>query len=216
MRESGAEIAESAGGAILIAFHVLASVPLRKWRTTWGATPAEVDETLPGDESVPRPAWGYTHAIDIDTTPDHVWSWLIQLGQQRAGFYSYRGLENMVGCNITSATGIDPGFQTLAVGDSVLLHPQSPPLTVTMVDDGRAFVLLGADPDSADRALWSFHLRALPGGRARLIERGRYSHSTSLKSRVIFGRYFIEPIGFVMSRKMLRTIAANAAAAQQI
>lgn len=208
------ELAESAGGAGLIAFHVLASIPLRKWRMTWGATPAEVDEALPGDDSVPHPAWAYTHAIDIDTTPDLVWPWLIQLGQQRAGFYSYRGLENLVGCNITSATGIEPRFQTLAVGDNVVLHPRSPALTVTLVDDGTAFVLLGADPDSADRALWSFHLRALPGGRTRLIERGRYSHAASLKSRLTFGRYFVEPIGFVMSRKMLRTIAANAATAQ--
>ncbi|OZE25099.1 hypothetical protein CH256_18715 [Rhodococcus sp. 05-2254-6] len=208
------ELAESAGGAGLIAFHVLASIPLRKWRMTWGATPAEVNETLPGDESVPHPAWTYTHAIDVDTTPDLVWPWLIQLGQQRAGFYSYRGLENLVGCNITSVTGIDPRFQTLEVGDTVILHPQSPPLTVTLVDDGTAFVLLGADPDSADRALWSFHLRSLPGGRTRLIERGRYSHAATLKSRLVFGRYFVEPIGFVMSRKMLRTIAANAVTAQ--
>jgi len=210
------ELAESAGGAAFIAFHVLASIPLRRWRTTWGATPAEVDETLPGDERVPHPAWQYTHAIDVDATPERVWPWLIQLGQQRSGFYSYRGLENMVGCNITSATGIDPRFQTLTVGDTVVLHPRSPALTVTLVDDGTAFVLLGADPDSADRALWSFHLRALPGGRTRLIERGRYSHAASLKSRLVFGRYFVEPIGFVMSRKMLRTIAANAATPQRV
>ncbi|MDV8056284.1 MULTISPECIES: SRPBCC family protein [unclassified Rhodococcus (in: high G+C Gram-positive bacteria)] len=210
------ELAESAAGAGLIAFHVLASVPLRRWRTTWGATQAEVNETLPGDDSVPHPAWGYTHAIDVDTTPDLVWPWLTQIGQQRAGFYSYRGLENMVGCNITAATGLDPWFQTLAVGDSVILHPQAPSLTVTVVDDGTALVLLGADPESADRALWSFHLRPLPGGRTRLIERGRYSHSTSFKSNLTFGRYFVEPIGFVMSRKMLRTIAANAIAAQAI
>lgn len=210
------EFAKSAGGAGLIAFHVLASIPLRRWRTTWGATPAEIDETLPGDESVPHPAWGYTHAITVDAATDHVWPWLIQIGQQHAGFYSYRGLENMLGCNITSATGIDPRFQSLAVGDTVILHPRSPALTVTLVDDGTAFVLLGADPDSADRALWSFHLRALPGGRTRLIERGRYSHAPSLKSRLTFGRYFVEPIGFVMSRKMLRTIAANATTTQRI
>ncbi|MGV8874489.1 MAG: SRPBCC family protein [Rhodococcus sp. (in: high G+C Gram-positive bacteria)] len=210
------EFAESVGGAGLIAFHVLASVPLRRWRTTWGATPAEVGEILPGDESVPHPAWGYTHAITVDAPADHVWPWLVQLGQRRAGFYSYRGLENMVGCNITSATGIDPRFQTLAVGDSVILHPKSPPLAVTVVETDSALVLLGADPDSADRALWSFHLRPLPDGRTRLIERGRYAHAPSLTSRLAFGRYFVEPIGFVMSRKMLRTIASNAAMAQHI
>ncbi|QII09120.1 ATP-binding cassette domain-containing protein [Rhodococcoides fascians A25f] len=125
--------------------------------------------------------------------------------------YSYRGLENMVGCNITSKTGIDPRFQTPAVGDSVNLHPKSPPLTVTLVDEPNSFVLLGAESGSADRALWSFHLHPLPGGRTRLIERGRYSHAASLKSSLVLGRYFVEPVGFVMSRKMLRTIAANAA-----
>ncbi len=139
------EAAESIGGAGLIAFHILASRPLRRWRIGWGgATASEIAETLPGgDEFVPNASWSYTHAITVDSAADQLWPWLIQIGQQRAGFYSYRGLENMVGCNITSAAGINPDFQLLEVGDKVALHPKSPPpLTVTMIKRGTTMVLL--------------------------------------------------------------------------
>ena len=67
------------------------------------------------------------------------------IGQQREGFYNCCGLEDIVGCNIMAATGLDPRFETLMVGDSLIQHPQSPPLTVPMVDDGTDFVLLGGD-----------------------------------------------------------------------
>ncbi|RAL31625.1 hypothetical protein [Rhodococcus sp. AQ5-07] len=206
------EAAESIGGAGLIAFHILASRPLRRWRTGWGATASEIAETLPGDEFVPNAAWSYTHAITVDSAADQLWPSLIQIGQQRAGFYSYRGLENMVGCNITSAAGINHDFQLLEVGDKVALHPKSPPLTVTMIKRGTTMVLLGEGPDIADHALWSFHLRPITSDRTRLIERGRYSHGRSVASRLAFGCSIIEPIGFVMSRKMLHTLRANAEA----
>lgn len=198
-------ILQSVGGATLIAFHLIAK-PLRRWRTTWGASTAEVREALPGDDTVPTPAWTYTHAITVESPPEKLWPWLIQLGADRAGFYSYRALENMIGCHITHAEGIDPAFQHLDVGDHVVLHPKSPPLTVSMIDPERTLVLVGPGPTPADSALWSFHLRPTPTGGTRLIERGRYAHGPSLASRLAFGSSIVEPIGFVMSRKMLRTL----------
>ncbi len=62
------------------------------------ATPEEVRRTLPGDEVVPHPLVSATHAITIDVPPDRVWPSLVQMGCDRAGWYSYDLLDNGGGC----------------------------------------------------------------------------------------------------------------------
>ncbi len=52
-----------------------------------GATDAEVEKTLPGDEFVAQPKVNATHAITINAPVEKVWPWLVQIGQRRAGFY---------------------------------------------------------------------------------------------------------------------------------
>jgi len=59
------------------------------WLTAWGATVAEQQMTLPGDELAPYPAVRVTRALTIAAPPDKVWPWLLQVGQDRSGFYSY-------------------------------------------------------------------------------------------------------------------------------
>ncbi|SDD21890.1 hypothetical protein [Rhodococcus tukisamuensis] len=202
-------VVESVGGAVLIAAHLLAR-PLRHWRATWGATDEEAAATFPGDDLVPDATWSYTHAITVAAPPERLWPWIVQLGQGRGGFYSYPGLENLVGCHVQNATDVLDRFQHLAVGDPVLLHPKAPPLTVAAIEPGRHLVLIGSSPDGADASLWAFHLLDDGDGGTRLIERGRYAHSGGRASSLAFGPTLLEPISFVMSRKMLRTLRALA------
>lgn len=179
---------------------------LHRWRTRWGASDAEVRRPLPGDDLVPRPDWSYTHAITIDAPRAAVWPWLLQLGQDRGGFYSYEALENLVGCDVHNVSELRPALQALREGDVVRLHRSGFGPTVIELDDGRALVL-GGDPDAhGSRATWSFHLVELPGGRTRLLERGRNVAGRGLLAKLGFGPYLLDPIGFVMSRRMLRTI----------
>ena len=95
----------------------------RRWYNRWGATAAEVAESMPGDELVPHPVLGYTRAITIEASPERVWPWLVQMGQGRGGLYSFDALENFVGCDIRSAGQLLPGFQQLGVGDLIRLGP---------------------------------------------------------------------------------------------
>lgn len=69
---------------------------LRPWYSRWGATDAEVRASLPGDELVPSPRAQSTWAVTIEAPPDAVWPWLVQMGQDRAGFYTYEWFENVV------------------------------------------------------------------------------------------------------------------------
>ena len=62
---------------------------VRPWHLRWGTTDEEVDMTLPGDDILRTPESQVTHAITIDAPAETVWPWLVQIGQGRAGFYSY-------------------------------------------------------------------------------------------------------------------------------
>ena len=55
----------------------------------WGATADEVSRPLPGDELVPDPLYTTTHAITVRASAEAVWPWLVQIGQNRGGFYTY-------------------------------------------------------------------------------------------------------------------------------
>jgi proline iminopeptidase len=63
---------------------------------TWGAAPVEAQDPLPGDELVPA-RWQTTRAITTTATAEHVWPLLVQMGWQRAGWYSLDVLERLVG-----------------------------------------------------------------------------------------------------------------------
>jgi hypothetical protein len=97
---------------------VYASV-LHPWLMSWGATPAEVGAALPGDELAPRGSAFFTRGITIDAPPSAVWPWILQIGQDRGGFYSYTWLENLTGANIHNAGVIHPEWQARAIGDHV-------------------------------------------------------------------------------------------------
>jgi hypothetical protein len=61
---------------------------------------------------------------------------------------------------------------------------------------------------------WQFVVRPGPGGGSRLLTRGRSDYTPDLKSRLAFGRFPIEAITFVMSRRMMleiRRLAERAA-----
>src|SRR6202049_237554 len=77
----------------------------------WGARAEELEGALPGDTLVPRPHLIATRAITIHRPPTEVWPWIAQLGQGRGGFYSYDGVENLIGSDIHSADGIVTAWQ---------------------------------------------------------------------------------------------------------
>lgn len=180
---------------------------LRTWALQWGATEAELDATLPGDDVVPAADHVSTRAVSINVPADRVWPWVVQIGQGRGGFYSYDVLENLIGCDIHSANRIEERWQDLAVGDEIRLHPQADALTVSEVDPGRALVLRGSPRPDAFSFSWAFVLRPAPDGGTRLLVRERYGCPTQA------ARLLIEPVSFasfVMSQAMLRGIKERA------
>jgi hypothetical protein len=207
-------IAASAG----LAYAVL----LRPRLQRWGATRAESDGMLPGDDLV-RARWQTTRAVPIDATPEQVWPWLVQMGFGRAGWYSYDRLERAIGIGDfaegESARSVLSRFQSLAVGDSVPLGPGTG-LTAAVVDPPRALVLrmsmnalTGATAQDGDRVLldWTWAFVPVPTGvrSCRLIVRVRADYRPRALGLLI--PLLLEPPHFLMERAMLRGIRRRVA-----
>jgi hypothetical protein len=192
-------------GPVLLILAVLWGIfllVLHPWIMNWGSTPEEQMMTLPGDTAAP--AAYFTRAITIDAPPSAVWPWLLQIGQDRAGFYSYTWLENLTGADIDNADTLRPEWRRRAVGDKVpmagaplrRLGGEVTLLTVRLLEPERAiadlpgrFVLL-PQGDHATRLL----LREPLGGPER--------------SGIVWVAW--DPMHFVMEQRMLRGIKERA------
>ena len=196
----------------------LVSAPVtRRWYNRWHATDSELASPMRGDELVAEPLLGYTRAITIDVPPPHVWPWLVQMGRGRGGLYSYDGLENLIGCDIHSTRAILPEHQDLAVGDLIRLGPEGYPcFRVADIVPGAALVLVGVDPAPphdvsaagapGGQSTWQWELRAADPGRTRLVVRQRLTYPRSMS--VLW--HVVEPVAFVMERRMMRGIKERA------
>ena len=100
---------------------VACSPPARRWILGWGATTAERELPLPGDDLVADADIQSTRAVTIDAPPASVWPWLVQMGSGRGGAYTYDWIENLLGLDMHSADRILPELQDLALGDELPL-----------------------------------------------------------------------------------------------
>jgi hypothetical protein len=186
---------------------------VRPWMLNWGSAPGERDQALPGDDIVEPVMSHYTRAVTINAPPEAVWPWLVQIGDHRAGFYSYDWIERFAFPGTVhyierthSATRIHAELQNPQVGDrintgSVGRFAIGQPITI--LEPNRALVV----------GTWAFILQPLPANRTRLLVRERDSGWIRLLAPRRFGLlraagslidYVIaEPLHFAMTRKMM-------------
>ena len=208
------EIVESIIAAVAIGLIVVFSPALSRWYRRWGATREEWHHGLPGDEIVPEPRLSSTRAITIAAPTADVWSWVAQLGQGRGGWYSYEKLENLVGCKIHNADRILTEHQNPQVGEKIRLAPSgSPYFVVEQIEPGRTLVLGSRNPktDQPDDFSWTFAVRDTGRQSSRLIIRSRNYYERGFLNSLLW-RVVVEPIQFVMERKMLKGIRKRAEA----
>jgi hypothetical protein len=190
---------------------------IRPWHVRWGATDAEAAASLPGDGLVSQPKISATHAVTVQASATDVWPWLVQIGQGRAGFYSYEGIENLLGLNIHNSDRILPEFQDLKVGDMVPLAADGAGVPVAFVEPNRSLVLGGRvdaqtkgpltledkSPGAYYEASWAFFLQPVDARTTRLIERFRMDWGPETFSNGLFYRGILEPGSFIIERRML-------------
>jgi hypothetical protein len=147
-------------------------------------------------------------AVTIDAAPEYIWPWLVQIGYQRGGLYSYDWLDRLFGyLDRPSATRILPEFQHLAAGDVIPLG-RGPSWPVAVVEPNRALVLDMRSMGGFDW-IWQFGVYPIDERRTRLVSR------SCVRTRTVWARlatYAIEPAGFVMTRRMLLGLKQRAEA----
>ncbi len=183
---------------LFVALLVVTVILLTPWMDRWGATDAELNAVFPGDELVPAPASFVNHAVTINTSPEQIYPWLIQLGAGKGGFYSFTAIEKLINCPITNADRIHDEWQDLQVGDVVKMcpsEPAPPPYLVAQIQPNKALVLGHMENDEwVD--LWQFVLVPQPDGSTRFILRTR---------TMMTGGFWdiIHPGVFIMERGLL-------------
>ena len=181
--------------------------PIRRWTRDWGATSSDLTRVMAGDGLVVDPAFSYTTAILINARPEHIWPWLVQMGYQRGGLYSYDWLDRLFGfLDRPSATRVLPEFQYLAVGDKIPLG-RGPAWPVAVIEPRRALVLDMRKLAGFDW-VWQFGLYPVDENRTRLVSRSDVRPLSMLAT--LFSVCVIEPSGFFMTRRMLIGIKQRA------
>jgi hypothetical protein len=197
---------------------------------SWGVDPAEAELPIPGDDLIAEPSATETRGITIDAPPARVWPWLVQMGYERAGWYSYDALDNRA----ASSETILAEYQSLKVGDIVPTHPGGG-FKVEFVEPERALVLyfdtelarsqaeqaeaegktdlptpglklsgamVGASyPEFA--ASWAFFLQPIEEGKTRLIERFRVRTPGGGPANMIMGEVMGTGIVLMTRKQML-------------
>lgn len=176
---------------------------IHSWMANWGSTLAEQQMALPGDDLIPVGSGKSTKAITIHAPPEIVWQWLVQIGQGRAGFYSYDWLANLTGADIHSANEIHPEWQQLTAGDGWRTVPpdylgdlgKDAVSPVLRIEPGHALVL----------EMFGAHvLLPIDDGSTRLVVRGETGPANPLMMMIV------DPIVFTMERRMLLGLKARA------
>jgi proline iminopeptidase len=159
-------------------------------------------------------------AITIDAPPSRVWPWLVQMGCDRAGWYSWDRLDNG---GVPSAERIHPEWQTLSVGDRLASTPSGRAWFEVAALDTEHFLALRASLDWRGRpfdpagpwprgyidALWGFQLKAWPDARTRLLV-SSYSVARPRFLQVIADLSFWEPAHWVMQTRQFANLKRRA------
>jgi hypothetical protein len=140
----------------------------------WGSTVEEQTRSLPGDEIEPHAEYVTTRATTIQAPAGSIWPWLIQMGQDRAGFYTHNWIERLLQSGIPDTAEIRPEWQHIEVGHLMRTNrdiggkPMGWP--VVALDPGRSLVVTSK---SMPVGTYAFVLEPIDDDASRLIVRDR-------------------------------------------
>jgi hypothetical protein len=185
-----------------------------------GATDEELRRAYPGADLSPGGTRSATMACTIDARPSRVWPWLVQMGTDRAGWYSWDRPDNF---GRRSADRVHPEWQQIAVGDRLAAKPDGSEwwevaaleperflgLRMSLDLRGRPFDPAGTRPRRYTDSTWGFLLEELPGARTRLVVSGYWSLRPRCLQRVL-SVVFLEPSHWIMPTRQFANLKRRA------
>jgi len=187
---------------VIAVFVILYLVFLLPWMNRWGATDNEATISLPGDEAASGAAITSTRAVTINTPTTEVWKWVVQLGQERAGFYSNDWLENLTLADIHNVNEIRAEWQHHQLGDKVLgaggaVYGDDSFWPIGVYEEGKVIYLWG-----------SIIVLPIDAQTSRLITRSYATPASPAMETIL--PFMYDWMHFVMERGMLLGIKARA------
>lgn len=206
----------------VLAFAVAYGCIVRPRLVRWGATDEELREPFPDAGIVPGGRRSATMATEIDAPPARVWPWLVQMGVDRGGWYSWDRLDNF---GRRSADRIHPEWQRVRVGDRFTAMPDGSQSWIVAAVEPERFLALrmsldllgrpfdpdGPAPATVTDSTWSFLLKELPGGRSRLVVSGYWALRPSWL-RPFVSALILEPSHWVMQTRQFANLRRRAVA----
>lgn len=187
----------------------------------WGAAEEEVVGPYPGADLVPEGQRTGTNAITIEAPPEQVWPWLVQMGWDRGGWYSWDLLDNG---GRKSATEVHPEWQEIHVGDQMsfwMLGRRMDAYRIGVLEQNRFLGLYGystllgrwlnpedSRPTTYMEGLWGFQLNELPGGRTRLVISGYQTYRPRWIERFLRD-WVVLPTAWIMQARMMVVLKRN-------
>ena len=210
--------AGAAAAAAGLAVAYLAVVRPRLLRA--GATDAEVQGPYPGEDLIPDGTRSATMAVTIDAPPSKVWPWLVQMGTDRGGWYSWDRLDNF---GRTSSRTIHPEWQDTVLGGHLAGTPDGSQwwevaaleperflgLRMSLDLQGHPFDPAGQRPRYFTDSLWGFELKEEPGGRTRLVVSGYWAFRPKWLQPLL-SVLVLEPSHWVMQTRQFSNLKRRA------
>ena len=186
---------------LILVIVVVLAILFTPWMNRWHTSAEERAASFPGDDLVTAPKLLINRGVTIKAAPENIYPWLLQIGADKAGMYSYTWLERLTGCKMAKDEVIRPQWQTLKEGDLMKMCAGEfapPPYIVARLIPNEA-VIFGHKDGDAWAETWQFVLIPQADGTTRLLTRT----STTMVGGAweVFNR-----IAFVMERKMLLTL----------
>lgn len=189
----------------------------------WGSTELERTMPLPGDSLVtPAPKWNLNQAITINGTPEEVYPYFAQMGQRKAGFYSFDWLERLFGFGIYNTYDLKPEWE-MKTGDFCFFHKAGMGMRVAIADKPNVLVMISDSrernhPKPADAwelylggedtffvYNWSFNFIPVEGNKTRVVVRTLADWSGG-QLRGFFIKHAFALPSDIMDREMLLRI----------
>lgn len=145
----------------------------------------------PQNESLEKHVWTQDHSIEINAAPEAIWPWLAQMGNGRAGWYSYDWLDNL---GRKSLEVIDPKLTAIEKGQKI-------PYAVISDFVKNEFITF----QFGSKSTFTYYLQAMDPG-TRLWTRLRIPHAHWLvKSTLGFGHTVMQKKQFLEIKRRAET-----------
>ncbi len=200
--------ATGAAFLVIMAAVLVYTVVVRPWFPHWGAADRDRTRPLLGDDAWIGGVVTGTRAVTIDAPPDRVWPWLIQIGQDRAGFYSYTWLENLVMAGIRNTLEIKPAWQGRQAKD--IVRSVKPGYLFGLLKDKEGFtgwkVSFVAPGEAMTLKNWgTFALEPYGEAGTRFLIRSRAEPLPGIAGKLA-QFWLLDPAHFVMEKRMMLEI----------